>query len=578
MMTGSLVVVAGILVVAWLGWSAHRLHGDLRTAHHEAEVVKLSLARGDVTTARAAFDRFLDASESAADRTDGAGWGLLERVPVLGDDARGLAAVSRVLMDLADSGLRPVLDSADALTAGAFAPRDHTFPLGRIAAARPPIEEAAAAFAAGSDDLDGVDADGYVGPLRKAFEQLRDEVRSGATILDVMRRAAVVMPQLLGDEGPRNFLLVFQNNAEARAGGGLPGTMSVIHAEEGRVDITRQESAGPFGALESPVLPLTRAEQELYGDPLGTYFTDGNFTPHHPRAADLWRARWRVETGTDIDGVFVVDPVAMSYLLEATGPIRVGGRTLLPHTIVHEVEHLSYLRLNQAEQDEFFNAVADAVFDVFAEGRGDSAEVVRGLVRSVEERRIRVHAFRREVQQELDGSLITGSVDSEPTETPHVGVFLNSGSASKLSYFLDYDVQVTSTQCDRGRQRLIAHMRITAATPPRVEALPDTVLGFFLDPDERGKQLVVVDLFGPVAGTIGDLKFDGRELRRPALVNYLGRPVLSIGLPMDPGQTRNVTWTMTTGPGQVEPANVTVTPGSRPENESSVAPTTCASR
>ena len=39
---------------------------------------------------------------------------------------------------------------------------------------------------------------------------------------------------MLGGDGPRNYLLVFQNNAEIRATGGLPGSWAEVHAEDGK--------------------------------------------------------------------------------------------------------------------------------------------------------------------------------------------------------------------------------------------------------------------------------------------------------------------------------------------------------
>lgn len=561
-------------MLIWLGWSAQRVYTELRAAEEQAVILKASLARGDIDGARHAAERLGAASESAAARTDGVAWQVFEAVPLLGDDAEGLAEVSAVLHDLSERGLPPLVESADDVGAGAFAPRDHAFPLRRIASVRPTIEDSAAAFAAGAERLDGIESDRFVSPLRRAVDGLRDEVGSGAAALEVMRRASTLMPKLLGEDGPRNYLLVFQNNAEARAGGGLPGTMSLIQAEDGRVDITRQEAAGPFGELDEPVLALTKAERSLYGDPLGTYFTDANFTPEFSRSAELWRARWRLETGTDIDGVFVIDPVAISYLLDAIGPIQIDGRTLRPGNLVYEVEHFTYLRFNQAAQDAFFNAVAKKAFDAFADGRGDSVAVLQGLLRSVVERRILMHSFVPQEQQLVADTRIAGHVSGGPAE-PHVGVFLNSGSASKLSYFLNYQVDVTSAFCNADRQRLLGRLEITSDTPANVAQMPDTVLGFGLQPSERGKQLVVADLFAPEGGDISELRFDGEELKNPAIDSYLGRPVLSIALPLEPGQSRVVTWSMLTGPGQTGPTEVSVTPGSRPQNESSVAPTTC---
>jgi hypothetical protein len=78
-----------------------------------------------------------------------------------------------------------------------------------------------------------------------------------------------------------------------------------------------------------------------------------------------------------------------------------------------------------------------------------------------------------------------------------------------------------------------------------------------------------------VGGTIREIAFDDVPLPDPAVDRYRGRDVVSLGLPLDPGQTRTVTWTMVTGPDQTGPTEVWVTPGPRSENESSVAPSSC---
>ena len=49
--------------------------------------------------------------------------------------------------------------------------------------------------------------------------------------------------------------------------------------------------------------------------------------------------------------------------------------------------------------DDYQHAVAEAVFDAFANGRGDPATVISALAAGVEEGRIRMHAFDRSVQQ-----------------------------------------------------------------------------------------------------------------------------------------------------------------------------------
>jgi hypothetical protein len=573
------VVVLGLLGLAWCGWTAYKVYADLKEAQDQALILEGALARGDVDAARRANQNFHAETEAAARRTDGAVWGMFEGMPVFGDDAKALATVADVLSDVSDKGVPPLLDAASELTVGTYAPSAHQFPLDRIAALERPAAQSSAVFADAAARLDRLDPSGYVSPLDTELDALTDEVARASASLRTAERASRLMPRLLGGEGPRNYLLVFQNNAEVRATGGLPGVMSLIHAESGRVDITRQGSAGAMGELEDPVLPLSKAELDLYGPQLGTYFLDSNFTPDLPRAAELWRARWRLETGQDIDGVFVVDPVAVSYLLGTTGSMEVEGQTLNALSIVTEVEHYAYLRYDdQISQDGFFNAVAQTSFDVFADGRGDPVDLVQGLIRGVNERRILMHLFDPEDQGVIEGTTIAGEVEDTASGNPEVGVYLNDGTGAKMSFFLDHEVSVTSVSCDNGRQKLTGRLRVTSDTPPDVESLPETVTGFadgFGDSVEPGDQLVVADIYAPVGGIVQELAFDGEELPDPAIDHHFGRDVVSVGLPLNPGQTRVVTWSMVTGPDQTGPTKVSVTPGARPENESSEAPSTC---
>jgi hypothetical protein len=147
-----------------------------------------------------------------------------------------------------------------------------------------------------------------------------------------------------------------------------------------------------------------------------------------------------------------------------------------------------------------------------------------------------------------------------------------------MSFFLDHEVQVTSASCDDGRQKLTARLRVTSDAPPGVRDLPEMVTGFtdgFADSVRPGDQVVVANLYAPIGGAIRALAFDGEPLPDPAVDHHRGREVVSVGLPLEPGQTRVVTWDMVTGPGQTGPTEVAVTPGPRSENESSVSPSTC---
>ena len=80
------------------------------------------------------------------------------------------------------------------------------------------------------------------------------------------------------------------------------------------------------------------------------------------------------------DGVVLIDPVSVSYLLAATGPLDLGdGETLTADTAVALLLHDVYVRLPVDRQDAFFADAARRIFDAVASGEADSALLARAL-------------------------------------------------------------------------------------------------------------------------------------------------------------------------------------------------------
>ncbi len=575
---GGLLGVA-VLLLLWAAWNTWSLSRDLAAVESEAQVLRAALVRGDPDGARQALEDYQDAAESAEDRTDGPTWWTVERVPLVGDDAEGVEVAARVLADLGRDGLPPLVDAADQVTAKAFQPKDHVFPLEAVAAVQEPARQSEEAFAAADTDLGAVDTTGFTGPIRTQFEKLHELVTSGRSTLDSAYRGARLMPELLGADDPRHYLLVFQNNAEIRSAGGLAGSVSLIRAADGDVDIVEQEGTSQFGELAEPVLPVTRDERNLFGDILGTYFMNASLTPDIPRAAELMAARWTREVGGQVDGVFFVDPVAVSYLLSSLGSVEVPGYAPVDTAnVVPAVENQIYLTTADREaQEDYQNAVAEAVFDAFAEGRGDPVDLIDNLVRAVGEGRVRMNVFDEEQQRtNLAGEQIAGEL-SVQRPGPSVGIYLNDTTESKMSYYLDYQAGVVARSCTGDRQDLVGTMTLTNDTPPDAASLPPSVTGYFPHNDDvpPGGQSVLIYLMSPSGGTVTDIEIDGRDVGEPAVTEYEDRSVASIPLTLDPGQSVTIEFAMRTGRSQAGEIRLDVTPGARAGTESEVVPSAC---
>lgn len=571
-------VLLGLLVVAsvaaaWFGWLLWQVYDDLDEAGRAATTLQESLTDGDESATRSAADELSDRSRSAQDLTEGTSWSLLTHLPVVGDDARGVRLASQVLSTLSTDGLEPIIDSAADLQS--LAPRDGSVPLDRIEALQEPVARSKAVFDRADETLGAQDTTGYTGRLRRQYRSLAALVDSASRALDTADKAVRLMPDMLGRDGVRRYLLVFQNNAEVRSTGGLPGSVALIEARDGAVSMERQVTGASFGETRQPALPLTDSELETYGRQLGTYFLDAGFTPDFPRAADLWSAHWQRRFDQEVDGVFAVDPVALSYVLGATGPLDVGQEVPLDESnAVEALLNTAYLVFpTQAQQDAFFEASARTIFETFTAGGAPPAELLGAVARGVEEHRVLAHSTDPEEQAVLSGSDIAGEMVSDPDDpSPQVGVYLNDNTGSKMSFYLRTEVSVAATFCRDGVQGVNGTATLGSVAPP---GLPATITGGGLYGIPEGSQLVALRLYAPVDGSVTDVEFDRVPIDDVQLTEHDGRQVATTYVFLDPGQSVRVTWRMVSGPGQTGDVDVDVTPGVAPVGTSSVESGSC---
>ncbi|WP_309650115.1 DUF4012 domain-containing protein [Nocardioides sp.] len=558
------VVAALVVLGAYAAFDAWRVQRALADADAAARALRTAIDTQDDPGMRAAsYDLGLAASR-AASRTDGPLWSALGYLPVLGDDVRGVRALSASLDLVATDGVPRVIEALGGFEGVSEGGR---VDIARVRAFEAPVAEASAAFSSAVGMVDEIDSSGFVGALRPRFESYVELLGSTDRGLRSARTATQVLPGLVGAEGTRDYLLVFQNNAEIRATGGMPGSWARVHAEGGELTLVEQGSASRFGARDTPVQPLTPGETALYGDLLGTDFRDATFTPDFPRAAALMAARWEEEVGTvELDGVISIDVVALSYLLEGIGPVAAPGLTLTTDNLVETVLSTAYRLLPPPDQDTYFEDVAEAVFEAVKGDRASELRLVRAFDRAAGEGRFRMASFLPEERDMLAGSRVVGDLSGDDGAVPHVDIDLNDATGSKMSYYLRAESSVAATGCDQGVQtlagELVLHQTIDQSDAAR---LTDYVTGGGKYGTDPGAQLILVRLYAPHGGELTGLRVDGQDISDVAKVlDFDGRPAVTLSAYVDSQAPVLVEWDMTTSTGQSADVIVTQTPGMTP--------------
>lgn len=568
-----------VLLIGWTGYQALQARDSLQAVAADFESLAGDLKAGDEAGARASLESAQAAAADARENTRGPGWWLTARLPGVGDDIEAVRTVADVTDRLASDVLPPVVDASEKLDPRKLRPRNGRVALAPIEKIAPSVVRADQHLQAQTDRVAALDVAELNPELAGPVGLMQTKLGEASALSTKAAKAVQLLPSMLGADGKRSYLVLFQNNAEIRSTGGIPGAYAVLTAKNGRLEMTQQgDAAGSLGHFDKPALPLTAEERALFTDRLGTYPQDVNFTPDFPRTAELATAMWEARNpGRRLDGVASADPVALSYLLRGTGPIPlVAGQQLTADNAVQLLLNQIYLvEEDPSVQNGYFAGAARKVFDALAAGQGDAAGVLGGLSRAGSERRLLVWSRHEQEQRLLDDTRLGGALPVEPDTSPFVGVYLNDGTAAKMQYYLDHDVTVKPVSCNpEERQELRVTLTLTSNAPKNAAELPTYLRGAGASV-EPGHMRVSTYLYAPTEGWIDTSAVDGEEQPLEEY-EHLGHDVGYRTVDIAPGEQRQLTFTVMGGTDQPGPVDLRVTPGAHDTGIEQVRPSACS--
>jgi len=565
--SGVLIIAAGLVGAAGLHVynQAMSLQDELLAAQDLIPTAKTQAESLDIDGATATFDSIAAHTSAAAAITDDPIWKLAAHLPWVGTSVAAATELTAVT-DAAITAAEPLLAVAPALAPANLKPVNGAFPLEALTSAQDAVHTTASEFQNLRSRIDAIDTDGAVGQLVNAKTQLTEQIGSIADVLDTADTLLPIVPTLLGGEGEKRYLLVFQNNAESLALGGSSASQTLVRADAGKIEIVDQGSSQTYDEARVDV-DLPDSAFALYGD---RYASAMNLTPSRPdwpSAAQVMKAFWQRDVDpARIDGVASIDPLALARLLDATGPVKVGDIELTSENAVDILLHdvYSWWSASQIEKtDMFFAAAAAAVFDKLSSGEFDMQKMITAIGDSIEAGNIMYWTDDETVQSVLDdsGSRVTGVLPTSNDEATTVGVYFRDTSASKIDYFMDSDVTVTST-CTDGT------MTLTATATLRLDLTLEESVNLPSYVRSQGwkgtKYRTQVFMYAPPGMEIANVSVEGADVSAFRTGNSdLGREVAPFQATHKPGEEFTVTATFT-GTGDFGPVDVRTTPMIRP--------------
>lgn len=539
--------IAGLVLggVGWLVVTGLLARSELLAAQRQWATARQSVT-ATMTTTAAARTAVTSAAEHAARAhrlTTGAAWHFAASLPVLGGPAetvRGAAhAADRLTRDVLPALMRLAQEPArdpgeDGLRALMSTVRGAAPELGRAARAAEEVRAGAVALP------------------RTTWLSAADEAR--ADLIHQLDRlvaatadaalAARLLPPMLGDDGPRRYFVVFQNPAESRGTGGMPGAFAVLTADQGAL---RFEHFGSDTELAHtrPAVKLGAEFAAQYGANAPTrVWANTNLSPHFPHAARIWAATWREHSGQRVDGVIALDPSSLGRLLQATGPGRLPDGTELTGDNARDLALVTaYERYaDPVERKAFLIDVARTAAATLTRALDDTRRVpalLAAVYDVVEAERLKVWSARGDEQRLLESGPVSGILPSDAG--PFAGLVLNNAAGGKLDYYLARGLRWTPGRCTADRREVTVRITLTNQAP--TSGLPPYVTQRVDDPPHPtrpGDNRLLVSYYASSGALLTGAELGGRPTTVSSGVER-GHPVFTLDLELPARSTRVLT-------------------------------------
>lgn len=180
---------------------------------------------------------------------------------------------------------------------------------------------------------------------RKDFVLAREGVPIAVSLMEGYVEHQTLFAELLGSNGPRVYLFLFQNNHELRATGGFIGSYALLDVNQGRIRRFFVDGIfNPDGQLKENIVPPKPIQKISAGWSLH----DSNWFPDFPTSAEKAMYFYEKTGGPTVDGIITLTPEVLRRILALVGPIS------LPEYGV-TIDTVNYMPIIQEEVEEKYD-------------------------------------------------------------------------------------------------------------------------------------------------------------------------------------------------------------------------------
>lgn len=472
----------------------------------QASVLAEALESGDADSLATAVSSMVANVEAINEEVNGPLWNLATLVPVVGEDISSVQTLGSTAYTLVNEALVPVAESLSGVSLSSLL-QDGEINVELVSTLSDTVSDAAPVIQSCVETVTSL-PEAHISQLSELLEEVQEPLTELQEMVDLAEPVLEALPQMLGADGQtRTYLIIAQNNAEARSTGGLPGSWVTITITDGVMTLGESTTLVNKSGFD---VEVSEEERINLGMTIGTNAAQMTFTPNFVRVGELAQGYWEQAGYGTVDGVISVDPVFLQRLLGLTGGFTTSDGTVIDGTTAAE-ELLSgtYWKFGNdgSAQDEYFSAVAALAFQNILDNLGSAelSDLLDVISESAEDGRLLAWMADEEEEEIMALCGLAGEMGDDPT-TPVLGVYINDSTVSKISWYAAVGTTIgEGVENEDGTTTYEVTTTITnTITEEEAEAAPTYVTGSASDKRDTSDMLAYVYFWAPAGGTVSD--------------------------------------------------------------------------
>ena len=162
--------------------------------------------------------------------------------------------------------------------------------------------------------------------VRSEIKRFQETVNQVVALVVDAQPLMEVLPELLGEKGPKKYLVLFQNDKELRPTGGFITAYAIFRLEKGKIIAEKSEDIylldGTMGKTFPAPEPISKYLPKVYS----WHLRDANLSPDFYLSMKKFEEMYEYAGGREeVDGIIAIDTFVLQKLIDVLGPIPAYG-------------------------------------------------------------------------------------------------------------------------------------------------------------------------------------------------------------------------------------------------------------